>query len=255
MKIAVISDIHGNPHALRDVLKDIQKNECDKVVCCGDIVGYGYDPQKCIDIIRERNIPCVMGNHDAGLVGELSIDWFSETAKRQVLLHRSMVSEESKDWIRKLPYTIVEEIEGVKIAFAHGGYFQPKEFDYIEDSWVARTELDVICRQNILALFVGHTHIACGFSIKSTDQYCPEYIRVSSEKKKYSIADSGNINAIFNAGSVGYPRAQPMIAYCIFDTNDMSVEWRTFRFSHKEYKQRLHEKGMKIPLWVEAGCE
>ena len=160
VKIAVISDIHGNPHALRHVLKDIQKNECDKVVCCGDIVGYGYDPNECIEICKLNGIECIKGNHDAGLVGELSLDWFNETAKRQIIAHRQLVTEENKEWLRRLPLTIVKEYGGIKYAFSHGTYIFPERFEYIDDGYSANTEMEVIRRNGIDALFVGHTHEA-----------------------------------------------------------------------------------------------
>lgn len=154
MKVAVISDIHANPAALMKAINSAKRLKCEHIICLGDIVGYGYDPNECIEICKRNGIECIKGNHDAGLVGELSLDWFNETAKLQVLAHRQLVTEENKEWLRRLPLTIVKEYGGIKYAFSHGTYIFPERFDYIDDGYSANTEMEVISRNGIDALFV-----------------------------------------------------------------------------------------------------
>ena len=69
MKIAVISDIHANPKALLKVIHSARRLGCTSFICCGDIVGYGYAPNECIEICKKNNIECIKGNHDAARVG------------------------------------------------------------------------------------------------------------------------------------------------------------------------------------------
>ena len=74
MKYAIISDIHANPPALERVLADAERCGAEKVVCAGDVVGYGPDPAGAIRILRERGIECAMGNHDAAVAGWCNTD-------------------------------------------------------------------------------------------------------------------------------------------------------------------------------------
>lgn len=122
MKLGIISDIHANPVALEKVLADAVAQGCGDIICLGDIVGYGYDPQRCIDIVRKEGIECIRGNHDDGFVGKLSLEWFSPTATNGVLRQRGQVNEESKAWIRSLPYFVRREYGPWRCFFAHGDY-------------------------------------------------------------------------------------------------------------------------------------
>src|SRR5690606_41890769 len=80
-RIAIISDIHGNYHALEAVLDAIDRDRITKIVCCGDIVGYGARPNECVEKIRERNIPVIAGNHDHACLSLTDISNFNEIAK------------------------------------------------------------------------------------------------------------------------------------------------------------------------------
>lgn len=253
MRIAVFSDIHANPHAFTKALQSAKRLKCEHIICLGDIVGYGYDPNGCIEICKKNNIECVKGNHDAGLIGELSLDWFNETARRQVLAHRQLVTAENKEWLRKLPLTIVKEYSGLKYAFAHGTYLFPERFYYIDDASTAATEMDVIRNNDIDALFVGHTHEACAYyrALSMSEEVSCLWMP-KKHKGKILIETKDWCEAVFNTGSIGYPRIQEFCYYIILDTETGKVEWRSLPISLSEYRDRLLSAGMKVPLWVDS---
>ena len=102
MRIAVLSDVHGNLEALREVLADIDRSRTDAVLCLGDNIGYGPEPEAVVESIRERGIPCVMGNHELGLVDETYLDWFNTSARLSLLLTRELISSDTLEYMRRL---------------------------------------------------------------------------------------------------------------------------------------------------------
>ena len=104
MKYAIISDIHANPPALERVLADAERCGAEKVVCAGDVVGYGPDPVGTIRILRERGIPTVMGNHDAAVSGWHNTDGMVDTAREGTERHRRQLGVDDLDWLRSLSY-------------------------------------------------------------------------------------------------------------------------------------------------------
>lgn len=253
-KIAIISDIHSNPTALLTVLEDVEKQKCDRIVCLGDIVGYGYDPNGCIDICRDRNMECVLGNHDAGLVGSLSLDWFNPFAKKAILRQSPLVTDDRKEWLRKLPYSAVEqegfktpEDKKFKIAFVHGELVYPNKFDYINGYSDAALEFSYLGGDGIRVLFVGHTHYANVFVKENSGEIHEHYIDTEDEERIYV---GGNHRFIINVGSVGYPRNQPNTIYGILDTKTLVFKHRILPFDYYDYIERMQEADAPIPLWL-----
>ena len=254
MKIAIISDIHSNPTALLTVLEDVEKQKCDRIICLGDIVGYGYDPNGCIEICREREIECLLGNHDAGLVGSLSLDWFNLFAKNAILRQRPLVSDDRKEWLKILPYSVVEregykkkEKKKFKIAFVHGELTTPNEFNYIKGYSDAASEFYYLDRAGIRVLFVGHTHYANTFVQDNSGEIHEYYIDIEDEQ---SIYVGGNHRFIINVGSVGYPRNQACTVYGIIDTDTLVFKHRILPFNFYDYILRMQEADAPVPRWI-----
>lgn len=256
MKIAVISDIHSNPTALLTILEDVEKQKCDRIVCLGDIVGYGYDPNGCIDICRERRIECLLGNHDASLVGSLSLDWFNSIAKNAIMKQKQIVTAENKDWLRLLPYTLVEqegydtpEDKKFKIAFAHGELVSSNKFNYINGYSDAALEFSNLVGDGIRVLFVGHTHYGNIYSYDKENRIGEMYIDLEDEIN----TDISQFRcSIVNVGSVGYPRNQPYSIYGIYDTESHIFKHRILPFDFDNYIQRMQEVDAPLPLWLQA---
>lgn len=253
MKTAVFSDIHANPAALLKALNSARRLGCKKFICCGDVVGYGYAPNACIEICKQNNIECIKGNHDAALVGEMSLDWFNPTARDGILSNRPLVTEENKKWLANLPYTIEKQFAETKVAFSHGTYLLPERFEYINDQYAAATEMDVIRNKGIDALFVGHTHGAEFYSRTiSTDTNLVHGIPPRSSKNRLVTTLNGWSESIFNVGSVGYPRRSRYSYYVIIDDETKVVEWRRLPFDCIGYINQLQSQGRQIPVWLQA---
>ena len=254
MKIAIISDIHSNPAALTKVLKDARSKGCEKIICLGDIVGYGYAPNECIDICREEGIESLMGNHDAALVGELELDWFNDYARSAVLRQRGMVSEDNKKWLLHLPYTRLGVDMGLdkpedkfQIALSHGTLEMPSRFDYILYVSDAALEFLTLAGKGVNSLFVGHTHCANVY-FYDNGRISENYIDLDDEEE---IDLNQSEHTIINVGSVGYPRNQPYSIYGIYDTAKHIFKHRILPFDFDDYIAQMEQRGIKAPLWVE----
>lgn len=253
MKTAIISDIHSNPTALNICIADAEKKGCERIVCLGDIVGYGYDPVECIRICKDKNIRCILGNHDAGLVGRLSLDWFNGFAKAAIERQIPLVGEEDKKWIDHLPYKELEWSEvGVPIAFAHGTFEFPGKFDYIQGPSDVALEFPYLKRQRIRALFVGHTHFANAYFIQ--EDYSIDELYIDYEDATEINLDNG-VATIVNVGSCGYPRNQPFSIYCIYDDEKHTATHQILPFDFDDYIAKMQAVGATVPLWVEAQKE
>lgn len=162
MILACISDIHGNAVALEAVLRDIDARGIERVVCAGDLVGFGPFPNEVIALLRERRIPTVMGNYDAKVL-RFPYKKKAFKKKKRPESYRSFewtwesLSGESREYLAALPFSYKERIEGVNILMTHGSMKSCK--DYILESTTGE-ELESLLMGHAPDLFiVGHTHV------------------------------------------------------------------------------------------------
>ena len=250
MKTAILSDIHSNPVALEKCLADAKEKGCQKFLCLGDIVGYGYDPNTCIDICRRESISCLMGNHKAGLLGTLPIQWFSPVAKNNIYRQQGIVTEDNKAWLARLKYsTLIKTEKGFTAAFAHGTYTYPSRFDYINGYSDAALEFPDIHVKGIKVLFVGHTHVAETY-IYEKDYHISETYLDLEDIAPIDLA--ANPCTIVNVGSCGYPRNQPYSIYCIYDDEKKTATHRILEFDFEDYRMQMEAANIEIPLWLDA---
>lgn len=200
-KIAIISDIHANYHALTTVVERLEKETPDIWICLGDIVGYGPNPSECIELIRKMNMICVQGNHDAGVVGTLSLKHFRYPNKKLIEITRNLLSEDELGWLADLPLIYKNEM----FVAAHSSPIEPHKWSYVDSVFTVRKILSEI--EHPLC-FIGHTHkpvlVSDSFGIK-------EFIK----GRKYLI----------NPGSVGQSRDDDYRASCcVVDTENWKYE-------------------------------
>ena len=232
MRYAILGDIHSNLIALEAVLKEVDRLGVDQVLSVGDVVGYGAAPREVMDILRERNIPAVKGNHDAAVIGELETDYFNPLAKAAVEWTRAALTEGDLDWLAGLELLWHSE----DCAVGHGTYAQPERFDYIQSVRDAEPSLDQLGQK---ACFVGHTHVPVTILRLLEDPARTFY--TMDAKVDLSVAQ----HAIVNVGSVGQPRDEdPRAALGIYDAEREHYELHRVEYEIEKEAQRIRAAGL-----------
>ncbi len=211
MRLAVISDIHGNRPAYEAVLEAIP--EVDRIVCAGDVVGYNPWPAACIEITRERDIPCVSGNHDRA-VAEGTAFRFNAAAKAGVEHARAVLDQSDLDWLANLPTE--RFLADGRVRLVHGHPEDPDRYTF-PDEFVP----GMLGDEDLLVM--GHTHV------QHVEQF-PAGI-------------------VLNPGSVGQPRdGDPRAAYAIVDLNEMSVDLRRVEYDIDRVRSAIESEGLPASL-------
>ncbi len=195
---AILSDIHGNLEALRTVLADAESQSCEEIICLGDIVGYGPEPQGCIDLVQGFDA-CILGNHD--LAALFDPEGFSNAAEQAILWTRKQMGSGDKpdqcfrrlEFLSHLPRT---RREG-PLMFVHGSVRNPiNEYVFPEDVY-NRRKMEKLFSMIQRACFQGHTHVPGVFTADMT------FIRPEDADHRYRLGDD---KVMVNVGSVGQPR-------------------------------------------------
>lgn len=205
MKVGIFGDVHANVAALEAVLAALDREACDQLVCTGDVVGYGPSPSACIKLVRDRQIPCVLGNHDqyaADILGgpkeRIEADtWATIEWTRQNLELTDL------EWLAALPL----RLEFPDFLVVHGS-LGANHWAYL----VNRTNLaEHFSRQAVRLVFCGHTHLPLYGIQKDGVAPSMDFLR------KGPLPATGRF--VINPGSVGQPRDRdPRAACCTYDT-------------------------------------
>jgi len=215
MRVAIISDIHGNLTGFQEVLKDIEALSIDAIVCLGDNVGYGPEPEQVICRVQERNIPCVMGNHDRAVIDCRHLGWFNPAARKSLQKTITMLSEESLNFIRGMKSSLVI----YESRFVHG--YPPDSIDTYLFEISSDTIKHTFREMKERICFVGHTH---ELKLIGFDGKVSEHIPLQKGIVKHLHKDR---KYIVNVGSVGQPRdGNNNAKYAIWDTSEDSLEVR-----------------------------
>ena len=231
MKVIVISDIHGNLEALNKVLEYINNLEGEiRVVCLGDIVGYGPNPVECFKIVESLTNKICLGNHEDSIL-DTDYDYQITThARAAIRWTRGILGEEIKDTIKKLPLQIEED----NVLYAHASPDEPMLWKYITNAGNAYSSL-VEMKHSLC--FVGHSHIPGVYA----------YQKIQRDGKKIVISKKGK--TIVNVGSVGQPRDDsPMLSFAIFDDNNWEVEIIRQKYNYQETMAKIEKAN--LPLFL-----
>jgi predicted phosphodiesterase len=231
VRYAFLGDIHGNTEALHAVLAVIADERIDKIICLGDIIGYGAEPAACLEIIRGLKCDVIAGNHDWAAVGKVSIDCFNAYAKAAAIWTREQLSEEQKQWILGLPLTLTYP----HCAVAHGTFHQPEEFHYIQTVLDAQQSFESLKTLGAQLGFLGHSHVPVGFF--DTD---PITYTLDAE-----IPIDEELAIMVNAGSVGQPRDENNKAsFAILDSDAGLVSIRRVEYDIEAAANKIRQAGL-----------
>ena len=215
MRVAIVSDIHGNKPAFEAVLADIREVGVDATWCLGDLVGYGAEPDACVQLAREHADLCLVGNHDLAVRGDLPLTEFSRGA--------ALAAEWTKGHIKESNLSFLGELEPADVNQVVGLYHaSPRDpvWEYVLSSLQADLCLDA---QRHRVCLIGHSHVALAFG-RDTEHDKPTSGEIRGAGTELDVSSG---EWLLNPGSVGQPRdGDPRAAWLEIDTDAWQVHWR-----------------------------
>ena len=225
MRIAIISDIHSNLEALKKALDLIASSNVQEIVCLGDIIGYGANPNECLNLVRATTPYILLGNHDEAAINLSKTEYFNPYARVAAEWTNQKLTEENSDFIKKLPYTLTLH----ELLFVHSSPYEPEEWHYILTS--ADAQMNFSYYPTPLC-FIGHTHVPGIF--------CEDgWTRIISAGKKFLV----------NVGSIGQPRDQDWrLSFGVFDTESWTYENIRCEYDVKTAAEKIRLEGLPKAL-------
>ena len=232
MRIAVVSDVHANLHALDAVLADI--GTVDATWHLGDTVGYGPDPNGVVERLSEVGAIGVRGNHDAAAAGGKEIEWFNADARAAMEWTRRAISTQTLDWLRALP----ERREVEDFTLVHGSPLDPT-WEYVTTTGAARENLGAVSTTHGLN---GHTHVPIAFALNG------ERMETIAPIGEPGIELDGP-RLLLNPGSVGQPRdGDPRASYLVLDLAERRARWGRVAYDIDTVRDRMRGHGLPTRL-------
>lgn len=198
MKIGIISDLHSNWEALNAALESLEKRGVKRLLCLGDVVGYGANPAECLELVQSRAEIVLLGNHDAAIAGLEDLAHFNDFAKVAVVWTQDVMTKPQREFLASLPLEV--KIENLHLV--HSTPSDPKAWNYIFSAYDTLGQFETVDGQ---ICFVGHSHVP------------GEYYENPAERTGRRIV---------NVGSVGQPRDRdPRLCYVIYDDESGQVQF------------------------------
>lgn len=238
MRLAVFADIHANIEALQAVVEDFQNQQIDRYICLGDLIGYGANPNECIDLVRSLpNVIVILGNHDAAATWGTTPFGMSKAAQQVIFWSMEQLTEQNVSFIKNLEPT---RVMGDMI-FSHANPYNPKAWRYVNSrKYAARTFSETAER----LVFIGHTHRPMIITRKNFFQMSFEEPDPSTA---YTVTSTNR--QIYNCGSVGQPRdGQPLACYLIYDTRSQLLTYRRISFDYQKTAAKILAAGLPAYL-------
>jgi diadenosine tetraphosphatase ApaH/serine/threonine PP2A family protein phosphatase len=233
MRVAVISDIHGNLHALEAVLAAIAGERAEAIWCLGDLVGYGPRPNECCTAVAAVAAICLVGNHDLGVLGRLDLFDFSGDAAAAARWSREVLTPEARGYLEALESTA--SADGAELF--HGSPRDPV-WEYVLTDESARAALRLTSAPVVL---VGHSHVALAFTPAEAleDALAPDGTEIDLSSARW----------LLNPGSVGQPRdGDPRAAYLVLDLDDRRATFRRVPYDLERTQEEIRERRLPETL-------
>lgn len=232
MRFAFISDIHANLEALEAVIEDIGKNNIDETICLGDAVGYGANPNECVNLVKEHCAIALLGNHDAAATGLLTTQHFNIHARIAIEWTSQTLTPENKEFLSALPVVKTNEL----LTFVHATPYEPNMWYYITSLEEAAFNFQFFDTKICL---VGHTHIPIITALENNEIYV-------HQEKTISFKGKEDMRLLINIGSVGQPRDRnPECSYGILDT--ITEEFSLKRVQYNVHTTQAKMKKIRMP--------
>jgi len=230
MRVAVVSDIHSNLHALEAVLAAVDADAPDELWCLGDLVGYGPRPNECCAAIAERADICLAGNHDLAVRGTIDLAEFGGEAAVAAGWTRDVLEPQAQELLERL------EPEGAAhgVALYHGSARDPI-WEYVLSDETALATLKLASSPLVL---VGHSHVALQV-VQSGGELDGGVAAAGTE------LEVGGVRALLNPGSVGQPRdGDPRAAYLFLDLDALRASFRRVEYDVERTQREMRDAGL-----------
>lgn len=210
MKLGIISDIHGNLDALNAIVKRLEAERVDEIYCLGDVVGYGANPNECLEKVRAICKICLLGNHDDAVNGGTNTRYFNPYAQAAIEWTNRVLTDENRAFLKVRPLSHEEP----NYLYVHATPLEPRNWNYCLTDHEAADQWPLL--KPGMTAFIGHSHIPVEFTHES-------------DRKR-----------VINVGSVGQPRDHDPRASCGL----LETETGTFRWIREVYP--IQEAARKI---------
>jgi len=212
MKVAVISDIHANRHAFEATLDAIADSDASELWCLGDLVGYGAEPDACVELAREHAAVCLAGNHDLAVTGEIPLDEFSRGASVAAQWTREVIAPANLAFLEGLE----PQGEEASVGLYHASPRDPV-WEYVLSTLLADLCLDA--QSNRICL-IGHSHVALSF-VRHEGELATGEPRRDGARLDITMGEW-----LLNPGSVGQPRdGDRRASWLLIDLDDMAASF------------------------------
>jgi len=238
MRYAIFGDVHGNLEALSTFF-DLIDGDGIIPVCLGDIAGYGACPNECLQMIREREISTVIGNHDYAVLDHNEANLFNDLAREAIEWHSEVIFSRYKSYLYSLPWvTVIND----NFSITHSDFTTPKKWIYVQTQ---NTAYHSFAGLDTHIGFFGHTHIPSVFTLNYTDDK-KLYIKCEAvHGNQHVIQIDEEKSYLINPGSLGQPRDRdPRSSFMIFDEEEMTVTSCRFQYDHHAAAERIVQAGL-----------
>jgi predicted phosphodiesterase len=225
VRYAIVSDVHGNLESLQRVFQMLQPD--DVLVCLGDMVGYGPNPNECVRMLRDRARHVVLGNHDLAALENFGVEYFNDAARAAMVWTQTVLDEESRAWLNTLSY----ELRFPEFLLVHGA--PVNYFEYVLEKGAAQKAFS---RTDAPLVFIGHTHIAEWWAQEPDGNIGHKHMQHGGEL----ILDPAN-RYIVDVGSVGQPRdLNPEASFAFYEPEKRRVEWVRYHYPIARVQEKMH---------------
>jgi len=234
MRIGIISDVHSNAQAMSEVVRALESQQVDRVVCLGDVVGYGASPNECCAAVRKVAEVTLLGNHDAAVAGRMDYSFYYDAARNALDWTAAKLEPDHLEWLRGLPYQ--HRINDV--GFSHGSPLHPENYDYV----FAREQAEELL-PHLAGLpdvtFIGHSHLCKVFGLHPGNEVHEVSSRRFGLRKGYKY--------IVSVGSVGQPRDYDNRAcFVVYDTDPRTVEFVRVPYDIEGSAQKIFDAELAL---------
>jgi len=239
MRVAVISDIHANYHALEAVLAEVTAEHPDEIWCLGDVVGYGPDPNRCCRLVAGHATLCLAGNHDLAVLGVLPVSDFNGDAAAAVRWTQGELADDAREFLTPLAPSATRD----DTALFHGSPVDPV-WDYVLSEAGARASMELVGAPLVL---VGHSHVALQISYD-------EGSLAGGLAHRGDVVDLSSARWLLNPGSVGQPRGgDPRAAWLTIDFDAGRAVFRRTEYPIELTQRDIRAAGLPDALASRLG--